>query len=914
MGTDTDVGGGTKTYCWSFGNAEFDEARWELRVAGRPVELERRPLEVLQYLLRHAGEVVTRDELLAAAWAGRVVVEAVLTNAIGKLRRALGDEAQSIVTTLPRVGYRLGVPVSRRAVEFLPAASRLQAGGSVPRRPNWSLETLLSRNGDNEVWLARHGKTREARVFKFSLAGGGLDGLKREVTIARLLREALGEREDFVRVLEWDFEQAPYFVECGHGGTSLDRWPDEGPGALARVPVAQRLRLFVAAAEAVAAAHGVGVLHKDLKPANLLVEGEGDGARVRVADFGSSHLFDPSWLDALGITRLAATHALPSGSGTPLYLAPELATGHSPSIRSDVYALGVTLYQLLVGDFRRPLAPGWEGDIEDPLLREDIAAAAHGDPARRLDSASALAARVRDLDARRERQALERAVRERIREGEQRMARMRARRPWMIASALALVAGLAMTGGQLRRSIAAEQVAAEQRDMADRHARRAEAVVQYLSNDLIRSLAPEGGGYEQDPTIREMVEYASTSLGRHFADDRATRGSLHAAIGATWEALREPERSVESYGGAWSDYAASFGESSELALLARYDLAGALVAAGRHREAEVELDAADRHAGIRPEDTGKVALWAAWKRGLLLQARMELPEAEATLQRAARLRAAVLPQDQVLAARIELALADVYQRQGKFTEVVARMRAALADPELQGEELRNDYRVLLARMLSFQNKGPDTIAEAVALASEAAESTARLRGADARLTLSRRAEVARAHARGGDCASALDAYRHVWERWVPRHGLLDQRILLYGSALAGREIACGDREAGRALQQRIFALRLEHFPDDPLTHAGRYSMARQWIAEGRYADAAGMLDRIDPVKMAAGMSSPAAAHWIEVQRGRILVLQGDRASGRRRVEAALAAMAAMGVDPRSPGLEAMRRWLVEQGA
>ena len=60
------------------------------------------------------------------------------------------------------------------------------------------------------------------------LAGKGLAGLKREVTVARLLRETLGERDDFIRVLDWDFEQAPYFIESEYGGLSLDRWPASG--------------------------------------------------------------------------------------------------------------------------------------------------------------------------------------------------------------------------------------------------------------------------------------------------------------------------------------------------------------------------------------------------------------------------------------------------------------------------------------------------------------------------------------------------------------------------------------------------------------------------------------------------------------------------------------------------------------
>ena len=99
---------------------------------------------------------------------------------------------------------------------------------------------------------------------------------------------------------------------------------------------------------------------------------------------------------------MTQTQAISSNSGTPLYLAPEVAAGQSATIRSDVYALGVTLYQFLVGDFSRPLAPGWEQDIDDALLRQDIADAANGDPARRLDSATALAERIRSLATRHE--------------------------------------------------------------------------------------------------------------------------------------------------------------------------------------------------------------------------------------------------------------------------------------------------------------------------------------------------------------------------------------------------------------------------------------------------------------------------------------------------------------------------------
>ena len=70
-------------------------------------------------------------------------------------------------------------------------------------------------------------------------------------------------------------------------------------------------------------------------------------------------------------------------------------------MQSDIYALGLVLYQLMVGDLRRPLAPGWEADVDDELLREDIAAATDGTPSRRLASVDELCERLRGREARR---------------------------------------------------------------------------------------------------------------------------------------------------------------------------------------------------------------------------------------------------------------------------------------------------------------------------------------------------------------------------------------------------------------------------------------------------------------------------------------------------------------------------------
>src|SRR4051812_22900627 len=160
----------------------------------------------------------------------------------------------------------------------------------VPARPNFVLEAMLSRSPASEVWLARHSKTHEPRVYKFSPDGERLAALKREATLARLLRENLGEQRFFARLLDWNFEAPPFFLEYEYGGLNLAEWA-KGESGLAALSIPQRLELFLRIVDGVAAAHAVGVLHKDLKPANVLVAPiDSGGWELKVTDFGSSRL------------------------------------------------------------------------------------------------------------------------------------------------------------------------------------------------------------------------------------------------------------------------------------------------------------------------------------------------------------------------------------------------------------------------------------------------------------------------------------------------------------------------------------------------------------------------------------------------------------------------------------------------
>ena len=561
--------GGVAGRHWRFANCEFDEASRELRLHGAVLDLESKPLEVLYQLLLRAGEVVTKEELLESVWPSVTVVEGSLATAVSKLRKALGEDDASVILTLPRIGYRLGVPVVCKQVAAPAYDLGFKPGGQVPGRDQWRLVRLMHSSPSNEVWLAEHPKTHESRVFKFAADGVRLRSLKREVTLARLLKESLGDRADFVRVLEWNFDTPPFYLESEFCGTNLREWAGE-QGGLAAVPPATRVAMLLDVARAVAAAHDLGVLHKDLKPANILVAARpGGGWQIKVADFGSGSLGEPSRLSALGITVLGFTQADSAESnaltGTLMYLPPEVLAGQSPTVSADIYALGVILYQLIAGDFRKPLAPGWEAEVADPLLREDIAAAAAGNPARRLPSVAPLIERLESLDRRRQERTQLDLAQQRAIEAERRLGEARARRPWIAAAVLALAAGLAVSLALYRR-------ASQERDRANHQTALAAAVNRFLSKDLLGRSDPFHSG-QSDETLLAAVTQASPNIDRQFPDAPDVAARLHQTIAQALDSRSSYPDARREYDRATALFRQSEGALSEEAIVAQLQLA-----------------------------------------------------------------------------------------------------------------------------------------------------------------------------------------------------------------------------------------------------------------------------------------------------------------------------------------------------
>ncbi|MFN7940255.1 MAG: tetratricopeptide repeat protein [Thermoanaerobaculia bacterium] len=407
-------------------------------------------------------------------------------------------------------------------------------GLAVPHRANWIFEKKLGEGGFGEVWLAQHKKTHERRVFKFCFELERVRALQREVTVCRLLRETLGNRPDIARILDWNFDEAPYFLEFEYTeGGNLVEWVT-AEGGFEHVPRAVRFEVVAQVADAVAAAHSVGVLHKDIKPANILVHaGPGGAPRARVTDFGIGAITDTSRLADLGITVLGATEIAPAaggsqGSGTRIYMAPEVLEGKPVTTQADIYSLGVLTFQMAVGDFARALAPGWERDVDDEILREDLAAFLDGRQERRVASAAEVAQRLRTLDERRARRVTERRAAEQAELDRRALEKSSRRRKVGIAAGVVLALfGIGMT-------LQARRVAREA-ERANREAAAARQVTDFMVQLFEVSDPSEARG--NAITAREVLDRGAERIEKELGGQPVVQAKLMDAIGTVYVQL-----------------------------------------------------------------------------------------------------------------------------------------------------------------------------------------------------------------------------------------------------------------------------------------------------------------------------------------------------------------------------------------
>src|SRR5271168_4085562 len=140
------------------------------------------------------------------------------------------------------------------------------------------------------------------------------------------------------------------------------------------LPAAQIIEIAEALADALAAAHEKGIVHRDLKPANVMVTNEG---RVKVLDFGLAK--DVGAQSASDATLTSAGHTqVGVVMGTPAYMSPEQVSGRPLDHRSDIFSLGIILYEMAIG--RRPFEGTSSAELASSILRDTPAAIASARP------------------------------------------------------------------------------------------------------------------------------------------------------------------------------------------------------------------------------------------------------------------------------------------------------------------------------------------------------------------------------------------------------------------------------------------------------------------------------------------------------------------------------------------------------
>ncbi len=214
----------------------------------------------------------------------------------------------------------------------------------------YKLSEPLGSGGMGEVWKALDTRLDREVALKFLRQDTVGDPVRRE----RFIREAKAasalNHPGIVTIYEIDRRDGLDYIAMELvRGKSLADLIDEGP-----VPVDRAIELAIAIAEALSKAHRANIIHRDIKPGNLMVSGDG---YLKVLDFGLAKLYQPLEPISPDADTLTAAQPLTQagvGMGTPGYMPPEQVLGDAVDARADVFSTGVVLYEMLTAS--RPFA------------------------------------------------------------------------------------------------------------------------------------------------------------------------------------------------------------------------------------------------------------------------------------------------------------------------------------------------------------------------------------------------------------------------------------------------------------------------------------------------------------------------------------------------------------------------------
>ncbi|MCR9197392.1 MAG: serine/threonine protein kinase [Planctomycetaceae bacterium] len=317
-------------------DCRFTEALGQLVAGSLPADEERRLTDHISWCeeCQQALDALPPAELVRQAQGSRHRTGKMPQALSQLLHHALADVRESLTDTRPDVS-----DLHNAGADILPWLDTAD-DGSLGKAGPYRLTKLLGRGGMGAVFLGHDDELDRQVAVKMLSPGLIADTTSRE----RFLREARAvaaiAHPSIVAIHRVESgDKLPWFAMEYVPGKSLEQHLTDGR----RISATQVIRIGYQVATALAAAHGASLIHRDIKPGNILIEDE--SGRVRLLDFGLAR-------------NTAGTGLTTSGTllGTPSYMAPETIAEQPQDERTDLYALGAVLYHLLAG------APPFQAD------------------------------------------------------------------------------------------------------------------------------------------------------------------------------------------------------------------------------------------------------------------------------------------------------------------------------------------------------------------------------------------------------------------------------------------------------------------------------------------------------------------------------------------------------------------------